>query len=77
MKYKHDCTECIPLGEFNDTDLYFCDKGFEPTVISRRSNEPSDYCSGMYFAKPDGISELYEAKMRAIKQGHFIKGKEL
>lgn len=72
MKYKHDCTECIPLGEFNDTDLYFCNQGHQPTVISRRSDEGSDYCSGMIFATKDGIPELYEAKMRAVAKGYIV-----
>ncbi len=71
MKYKHDCTECKPLGEFNNTDLYFCDQRGIPTVISRRSDRGSDYESGMRFATKDGSPELYEAKLRAIKKGYI------
>jgi len=72
MKFKHDCKNCKPLGEFNNTDLYYCNQSIgSDTVISRRSDEGSDYSSGMYFAKPDGIPELYEAKLRAIKKGYI------
>lgn len=72
MKYKHDCKDCKPLGEFKDVDLYYCDQGGRiATVIARRSDEDSDYSSGIYFAKPDGIPELYEAKLRAIKKGYL------
>jgi len=71
MNYKHDCSECKELGTYKGTDLYFCDNGHIPTVISRRSSEGSDYCSGMIFATPDGIPELYEAKIRAIKKGYI------
>lgn len=72
MRYKHDCTECIPLGEFHKTDLYYCEKGFEPTVIARRSDEGSDYESGMKFATKEGSPLLYEAKMRAVAKGYIV-----
>ena len=62
-KYIHDCEECIYLGTYNETDLYFCDA--TPTVISRYSDNGPDYKSGLIFADKD--IELGEAKSRAIK----------
>lgn len=50
-RYTHDCEKCEYLGTYNDHDLYHCNKmGRLPTVIARRSSEPSDYLSGMSIA---------------------------
>jgi hypothetical protein len=70
-KFKHDCDYCKFLGNFNGADLYFCDKIKQiPTVLARFSNEPSDYKSGLIFAKMSikkGLFDdhLAQAYMRA------------
>lgn len=72
MKFKHDCTNCQPLGEFKNHDLYYCDQPIgESTVIARFSSHGPDYSSGMMFAREDGNLFLYEAKLRAIKKGYI------
>jgi hypothetical protein len=61
-RYEHDCPKCVFLGRWGATDLYFCGEHRAPTVISRRSDEPSDYVSGLNST----MSELREAQRRAI-----------
>lgn len=52
MRFKHDCENCKPLGEFGEADLYFCDTPWiGVTVVARYSDEGSDYVSGMELAK--------------------------
>lgn len=48
MRYEHDdCENCVPLGEWEEFDLYFCTQGGRiPTVIARQSSEVGDYYSG-------------------------------
>lgn len=71
--YSHDCENCQFLGDYNDQDnlcdLYLCGNGSDLTVISRHSNSPSDYQSGIVFALlNDGEkSPLKEALFRAYK----------
>ncbi|KKN39832.1 hypothetical protein LCGC14_0739440 [marine sediment metagenome] len=48
-KYKHDCKDCIFLGNYNNHDLYSCWSGSSPTVVARYGNEGSDYHSGLIF----------------------------
>lgn len=70
MRFQHDCEQCIPLGQTERADLYFCPN--EPTLIARHSDEGSDYASGIAFANfnPD----LVEAKRLALeKLGMFTK----
>jgi hypothetical protein len=48
--YKHDCNQCVYLGEDstedkNVVDMYFCYQEGIPTIIARNSDEPSDYSS--------------------------------
>lgn len=80
-KFNHDCDNCEFLGRHihlsedgsyysgKELDLYFCSG--EPTVIARYGDEGSQYMSGMVFARPDGTPHLYEAKLRAIKNGLY------
>tara|TARA_R110000772_G_scaffold2410_2_gene8453 strand:- start:68765 stop:68983 length:219 start_codon:yes stop_codon:yes gene_type:complete len=72
MLYKHDCEDCKSLGEFNNTDLYYCEGGIGTTVISRFGDNGPDYSSGMIFATEDGDPNLFEAKKRAIEKGYII-----
>ena len=67
-KYKHDCTYCTFLGHHEGHDLYVC-IGSIPTVIARFGNSGWEYQSGLNFASPDRIPQLYEAKKRAIERG--------
>jgi len=64
--YEHDCDACHYLGVYDDIDLYYCDAGFQPTVIARYSEYGPDYSSGMSFAF-DG--SLEEAVKRAMSRG--------
>lgn len=69
MRFKHDCDHCIALGEFGDFDLYIHPE--QPiTVIARRSDEGSDYVSGMELT--EFYPELAEAKRRAIDAGLLL-----
>ncbi len=67
MQFKHDCNDCVPLGQHEGYDLYYCPN--EPTVIARFSDDGPDYNSGMEFAKSGLIPQLVEARNRAIKLG--------
>lgn len=68
--YQHDCKICVWLGDHQVGDriydLYFCSK--ETTVISRYSDEPADYNSGLTFGIiRDPIPALREALIRAVQ----------
>src|ERR1017187_1063008 len=67
--YHHDCKNCVYLGRWDDydrtKDLYFCYHG--PTVISRNSDVPHDYISGLSFAGT--VSSIKEAVVRATMFG--------
>jgi hypothetical protein len=69
--YQHDCKICVWLGDHQVGDriydLYFCSKG-HPTIISRYSDEPGDYNSGLTFGIiRDPIPALREALIRAVQ----------
>lgn len=67
--HKHDCSNCISLGEFNGEDLYYHPgKPFSWTLISRWG-EDGQYSSGSHISK---LPQLVEARRRATEQG-FIK----
>lgn len=79
MLYKHDC-DCIYLGEFDGSDLYYHpDNGpLTETVIARHSSDGPDYTSGLVFSRRYidisgkehyGIPELVEARLRAEARG--------
>jgi hypothetical protein len=69
MRFKHDCSACKPLGEFNEFDLYYCqqDPNRMATVLARFGNKGLEYTSGLHFVevKP----ELAEAFRRAKEAG--------
>jgi len=55
-KFKHDCDRCVFLGGFTRSassikgnpqrvDLYYCPDAVGGTVLSRESDEPSNYTS--------------------------------
>jgi len=51
-RFKHDCDNCIFLGQYKRFDLYV--HAEEPkTVIARRSSNPEDYKSGIEFISMD------------------------
>jgi hypothetical protein len=86
--YQHDCDSCHYLGTFfgidahnpmkGDSlqDLYVCnEKGSNPTIIARASDEPSDYASGLLSAvnmlereieNPEHKYPIAEAVRRAV-----------
>lgn len=45
MKYKHDCDDCIELGQANGHDLYYCPQRAldRPTLIARFGDNGPDY----------------------------------
>lgn len=69
MRYKHDCSSCIPLGRKGRADLYFCGEfnGCHATVIARWGHRGPNYSSGL--SAVDQIPELAEAEKRAIERG--------
>lgn len=47
-QYKHDCTECIFMGQMGVYDLYYCPQGGRiPTVIARFGDGGGEYKSGI------------------------------
>lgn len=77
-QYLHDCDSCIFLGRFEadyDYDLYYCGGNGWPTVVGRRSDDGSDYISGMIFAEQGHSPALVEARKRAIAMGFDVVGK--
>ena len=68
MRYKHDCEACVPLGEHDYADLYYCDQHGIPTLIARYSDEGYDYISGLEFAcfNPDLIVAKRLARKRDL-----------
>lgn len=72
MRFAHDCSECVALGEYAEYDLYFCKQGGSPTVIARFGNEDGDYSSGLYEAGFESVwPELAVAKQRATAAGYL------
>jgi hypothetical protein len=67
-RYVHDCDGCTFLGQFEEYDLYACDN----TVIARRSDEGSDYKSGLVFGITRVDAHLAEALDRATARGITI-----
>ncbi len=81
--YKHDCNDCIYLGEFDGADLYYHPNlgPLTETLIARHSDNGRDYTSGIAFSKPYtdiageahyGIPEIVEARLRAELAGLTI-----
>jgi predicted 2-oxoglutarate/Fe(II)-dependent dioxygenase YbiX len=81
-RYKHDCYDCVFLGQHQDADLYVCIKDEDgvtmDTVIARFSSDPPDYLSGLIFAYDYGsdlsidggdMRFVFEAFKRAISKG--------
>jgi len=73
MRYKHNCTDCVDLGECENYDLYICqDINDEHHIhlIARFGDLERDFicCTTL-----DEIHDtpLDEAKERAIKQGYL------
>jgi len=77
MRYQHDCSECKPLGQYQNYDLYFCDKG-GATIIARYGESETEYTSGLRLAEtspPLKITSppLKITKLMAVEAG-FLKG---
>ena len=70
VRYEHDCSDCISLGEWGRWDLYFCSSGNAsiPTLLARFGNEAYDYISGLGSV----IAPLVEARRRAKEKGLFV-----
>jgi len=65
-KFKHNCNNCIFLGNTIDKnnlkhDLYFCKSIYNYTVIARYGNKAQDYQSGLGF----NIDVLKQAELLA------------
>jgi hypothetical protein len=71
-RFKHDCEDCVFLGQHNEFDLYFCPSpSLHSTVIARYSSEGSDYHSGVEFAYSGKIPQLIEALNRSVDRKLF------
>ena len=62
--FKHDCEQCIYLGFFMDSDLYYCPQHGLPTLICRSGNSPHQYVSNNVMLQ-DFMPEFAEARKRA------------
>lgn len=63
-RYKHDCSECIPLGKYEEYDLYMhIDKGCANNLVARYGDEGHEYASilvGMApYSNHDALREAY------------------
>ena len=66
MRYQHDCSRCVPLGEFEEYDLYVCEQAVGGiTLTARWSSVPCEYYSGAAFV--GHIPALTEAANRAAE----------
>jgi hypothetical protein len=76
-RYKHDCHECIYLGQDKEYDLYFCPQlGTTPTVVARFSSNGPDYMSGLHAAKIGEIKPLAIALNLAIERNLYTENNE-
>lgn len=68
MRHQHDCDKCVPLGQFDEYDLYFCGQGGGQTVIARYG-EDGEYRSGLEFGKTGADPVLAVAYHMARSRG--------
>ena len=64
MRWKHDCDDCIPLGQDGNYDFYYCPN--ETTVVAR-FGPLGDYKSGLWAADLDAA--LGTARDMVIEHG--------
>jgi len=66
--YKHDCSACRFLGNYNGYDLYIClsKAAIDITLIARFSNNPSHYASTLvgYTQRLEGIKSDQSRALR-------------
>jgi len=87
VKYTHDCTTCVPCGDYTSprgthVELYYCPNPKHPalsSLVARRSNEVSDYAASH---PPEAFAQPYEQPeweriliARAREQGVYIEPK--
>ena len=69
-RFAHNCTCCTYLGQWNEYDLYFCERCcIVPSVVARWGNDRADYVSGLDEATQRVTPHLREAKRRAEQMG--------
>jgi hypothetical protein len=70
-RYPHNCSSCVPLGEHEEYDLYFCKQGGVMDTVIARYGVDGEYVSGLSFGGYTGVYDnpLKVAKVRAIEQG--------
>ncbi len=51
MRHTHDCTVCVPMGQYREFDLYFCNSHGTPTVVARYGSDGPQYLSGIPLAR--------------------------
>ena len=73
IRYKHDCTECKSLGEFENYDLYYCAKSILPTIVCRYGNLGQEYLSGLIFGLDSSQKGYRVALMRALMISEYRK----
>lgn len=62
MRYKHDCKECIPIGELEKYDIYLCKKsGLWSATILRYGDNGPDYISAKLDLKIQDFPEKAQA----------------
>ena len=56
-QFRHDCSACTYLGEFEGADLYHCPQHGMPTLVARRSADGPDYSATMsaWTVRPAGM----------------------
>jgi len=80
MKFQHDCSGCVPLGEWTGPsprwedereetlELYACAGKFSVSLIARYGDSPEEYLSGEAFrGQVIGSEPLQEAYRRYRK----------
>jgi hypothetical protein len=68
MHFEHDCLKCLPLGEHDGCDLYYCpSRSLGGSVISRFGAEGHEYASGP-------LEVLFYADLKGTYSGGLVEG---
>jgi len=79
VRYSHDCSNCVSLGQFNQYDLYCCKcistsrygrETSSVTLVARYSDYGPDYISDST-SRLSNSDAILEAKKRAIALGYL------
>jgi hypothetical protein len=81
INFRHECSYCEYLGDFNGIDMYTCQNSLGYSYIARYGNEGREYASMptnmvLSVIKEQNIDEL-DVSIRAVIEAHKLHSKEL